>query len=65
MYGKIRERPTLSEVYTEQLILRGDLTAAEAEAIREKFQAKLQAAHTEVKSGPAADHRAMASAMRA
>jgi 2-oxoglutarate dehydrogenase E1 component len=52
MYSKIRERPTLTEVYTEQLILRGDLTVAETEALREKFQAKLQHAQEEVKSGP-------------
>jgi 2-oxoglutarate dehydrogenase E1 component len=53
MYRKIHERPTLTEVYTEQLILSGDLTVAEAEAIREKFQAKLQAAQEQVRSGPA------------
>jgi 2-oxoglutarate dehydrogenase E1 component len=52
MYRKIAERPTLSEVYTEQLIMRGDLTVAESEEIREKFQAKLQAAQQEVRSGP-------------
>ncbi len=52
MYSKIRERPTLTEVYTEQLILRGDLTVAETEAVREKFQAKLQAAQQEVRMGP-------------
>ena len=51
MYGKIRERPTLSEVYTEQLILSGDLTVAEHEAMVEKFQAKLQAAREESKAG--------------
>src|SRR5262245_27325896 len=52
MYSKIRERPTLTEVYTEQLILSGDLTVAEQEALVEKFQAKLQGALEEVKSGP-------------
>jgi 2-oxoglutarate dehydrogenase E1 component len=52
MYEKIRERPTLTEVYTEQLIMRGDLTAEDDEALREKFQAKLQAAQQEVRSGP-------------
>ena len=51
MYGKIRERPTLSEVFTEQLILSGDLTVAEHEAMVEKFQAKLQAAREESKAG--------------
>jgi 2-oxoglutarate dehydrogenase E1 component len=53
MYQKIAERPTLTEVYTEQLIMRGDLTVAESEEVREKFQAKLQAAQQEVRSGPA------------
>jgi 2-oxoglutarate dehydrogenase E1 component len=52
MYSKIKDRPTLSEVYTEQLILRGDLTADETEAIDHEFQAKLQAAQQEVKTGP-------------
>src|SRR5262249_17675121 len=48
MYRKIRERPTLTEVYTEQLILSGDLTTAETEALAAKFQAKLEAAKEEV-----------------
>ncbi len=53
MYRKIRERPTLSEIYTEQLILSGDLTTDESEALQAKFQAKLQAAQEEVRSGGA------------
>src|SRR5207253_4804159 len=44
MYRKIAERPSLTEVYTEQLVLRGDLTATECEAIDQKFQEKLQTA---------------------
>jgi len=52
MYAKIRERPTLSEVYTEQLIMRGDLTADETEAIDSEFQHKLQGALEEVRTGP-------------
>jgi 2-oxoglutarate dehydrogenase E1 component len=52
MYEKIRQRPTLTEVYTEQLIMRGDLTVAETEAVREKFEAKLQQAQQEVRTGP-------------
>jgi 2-oxoglutarate dehydrogenase E1 component len=52
MYSKIKDRPTLSEVYTEQLIMRGDLTADETEAIDEDFQSKLQAAQQEVRTGP-------------
>jgi 2-oxoglutarate dehydrogenase E1 component len=52
MYSKIKERPTLSEVYTEKLIMDGDLTADETEALDAEFQAKLQAAQQEVKTGP-------------
>jgi 2-oxoglutarate dehydrogenase E1 component len=52
MYSKIKDRPTLSEVYTEKLIMRGDLTADETEAIDSDFQAKLQAAQHEVRTGP-------------
>jgi 2-oxoglutarate dehydrogenase E1 component len=52
MYAKIRERPTLSEVYTEQLIIRGDLTADETEAIDKEFQQKLQGALEGVRAHP-------------
>ncbi len=52
MYGKIKDRPTLSEVYTEQLIMRGDLTADETEAIDEDFHDKLQTAQQHVRTGP-------------
>jgi 2-oxoglutarate dehydrogenase E1 component len=52
MYSKIKDRPTLSEVYTEQLIMRGDLTVDETEAIDADFQGKLQAAQQEVRTGP-------------
>jgi 2-oxoglutarate dehydrogenase E1 component len=52
MYSKIKDRPTLSEVYTEQLIMRGDLTVDETEAIDVDFQAKLQSAQQQVRAGP-------------
>jgi 2-oxoglutarate dehydrogenase E1 component len=52
MYGKIRGRPSLSSIYTEQLIMMGDLTVAETEAITEKFETKLQKALEEVRTGP-------------
>jgi 2-oxoglutarate dehydrogenase E1 component len=52
MYAKIKERPSVSEVYTEQLILRGDLSADETEAIDKAFQQKLQSAHAEVQDRP-------------
>ncbi|MFO0845148.1 MAG: 2-oxoglutarate dehydrogenase E1 component [Gemmataceae bacterium] len=53
MYSKIRSRPTLTEVYTEQLIMTGDLTVEETDAIRTKFEEKLQKSLTGVKAGPA------------
>jgi 2-oxoglutarate dehydrogenase E1 component len=53
MYGKIRGRPSLSSIYTEQLIMMGDLTVEETEAITEKFENKLQHALEEVRTGPA------------
>jgi 2-oxoglutarate dehydrogenase E1 component len=52
MYSKIKDRPSLTEIYTEQLIMKGDMTVAETEAMVEKFQAKLQSALEEVKTGP-------------
>jgi 2-oxoglutarate dehydrogenase E1 component len=52
MYSKIKERLTLTEHYTEQLIMRGDLTVEETEAIRKKFETKLQGALEEVRQGP-------------
>jgi 2-oxoglutarate dehydrogenase E1 component len=51
MYSKIKERPSLTELYTERLIMQGDLTVAETEAITEKFHAKLQSSLEEVKTG--------------
>lgn len=51
MYAKIKDRPGLSEVYTETLILRGDLTADEAQAIDQEFQVKLQHAIDDLKTG--------------
>ncbi|MGH9675579.1 MAG: 2-oxoglutarate dehydrogenase E1 component, partial [Candidatus Acidiferrum sp.] len=53
MYGKIRNRPPLSDVFNEQLIISGDLTVDETEAIKEKFEAKLQKTLDEVRTGPA------------
>jgi 2-oxoglutarate dehydrogenase E1 component len=52
MYGKIRGRPSLSSVYTEQLIMMGDLTVEETEAITQKFESKLQKALEEVRTEP-------------
>jgi 2-oxoglutarate dehydrogenase E1 component len=43
----------LSTIYNEQLVVMGDLTVDEAEALDSKFEAKLQAALNEVRAGPA------------
>lgn len=48
MYKKIKDRPTIKELYTEHLILRGELTVAEAETLAETFGEKLQAIYNEV-----------------
>jgi 2-oxoglutarate dehydrogenase E1 component len=53
MYSKIRARPSLSSIYTEHLIMTGDLTVAETEAITQQFEEKLQESLTDVKEGPA------------
>jgi 2-oxoglutarate dehydrogenase E1 component len=53
MYSKIRGRPTLSSIYTEQLIMTGDLTVAETEALTTRFEEKLQTALEEVKTAQA------------
>ena len=52
MYSKIHGRPTLTEIYNEQLIMTGDLTVEESEAIKSKFENKLQSTLEEVRTGP-------------
>ena len=64
MYRKIRERPTLTEIYTEQLIMQGDATVAVTEDIKERFQSKLQAALEEARRGPDPHLRPRESACR-
>jgi 2-oxoglutarate dehydrogenase E1 component len=53
MYAKIRGRPSLTEVYNEKLIMTGDLTVDETEAIKSKFENKLQKTLDGVRTGPA------------
>ncbi|MCI0638994.1 MAG: 2-oxoglutarate dehydrogenase E1 component [Gemmataceae bacterium] len=54
LYAKILERPSLSEVYTEQLIIRGDLTVEETQAIVQGFQERLEKSQEEIKQAPQA-----------
>lgn len=57
MYAKIKERPGLSEIYTEQLVMRGDLTVEETEAITQEFNEKLLKAQKETKERPTSGMR--------
>ncbi len=52
MYDRIKKQPKLTSVYQDQLIITGDLTANEAEAIDQKFENKLDESLHEVKQGP-------------
>jgi 2-oxoglutarate dehydrogenase E1 component len=52
MYDKIKKQPKLTSVYQDRLIITGDLTADEAEAIDQKFENKLDESLHEVKKGP-------------
>jgi 2-oxoglutarate dehydrogenase E1 component len=52
MYAKIKDRADISELYTEQLIMTGDLSTDEAEAVSEDFQGRLGSALEEVKTRP-------------
>ncbi len=53
MYSKIRSRPSLSTIFTETLIMSGDLTVDESEAMTKLFEDKLNQALDEVRTGPA------------
>jgi 2-oxoglutarate dehydrogenase E1 component len=51
MYEKIRNRISIRELYTEQLVMAGELSAREAETVAESFASRLQEVYAEVKSG--------------
>ncbi len=48
MYEKIRSRPGIRQIYTEDLIRSGELSADEADTIAETFRDKMQAVYDEV-----------------
>ncbi|MEO6807863.1 MAG: 2-oxoglutarate dehydrogenase E1 component, partial [Isosphaeraceae bacterium] len=48
MYKKIHDRPTIKEIYTENLIMSGELSVDEADTIAETFKEKMQAVYEEV-----------------
>ncbi|MBV8487345.1 MAG: multifunctional oxoglutarate decarboxylase/oxoglutarate dehydrogenase thiamine pyrophosphate-binding subunit/dihydrolipoyllysine-residue succinyltransferase subunit, partial [Planctomycetaceae bacterium] len=49
MYEKIRNRISIRELYTEQLVMSGELSSREAEAVAETFAEKMQEVYEEVK----------------
>ena len=49
MYEKIRNRISIRELYTEQLVMSGELSSQEAETIAETFAEKMQEVFEEVK----------------
>jgi 2-oxoglutarate dehydrogenase E1 component len=51
MYEKINGRLTIRELYTEQLVLNGELSSEEAETIADMFPEKMQQVLEEVKRG--------------
>ena len=51
MYEKIKNRISIRELYTEQLVMAGELSSQEAETIAETFEEKLQAVYEEVRRG--------------
>lgn len=51
MYGKIRDRPSVRELYTESLVMNGEMSSEEAETIAETFGEKMQEVYNEVHSG--------------
>ena len=65
MYEKIKNRISIRELYTEQLVMAGELTSQEAETIAEMFAEKMRRCSR--RSGaaaaePQADHRGFAGA---
>jgi 2-oxoglutarate dehydrogenase E1 component len=50
MYEKIKNRISIRELYTEQLVMSGELSSQEAETIAETFAEKMQEVYEEVKA---------------
>ena len=48
MYGKIRDRMTIRELYTEHLVMTGELSTDEVETIAETFRDKMEEKYREV-----------------
>lgn len=50
MYGKIKDRMSIRELYTEQLVMTGQLSSEEAETIAETYREKMEEVFNEVHS---------------
>ncbi len=57
MYRQIKDRPSISVVYTGQLVQRGDVKTEEADALKSKFQEMLHEEQAEVRGGPPRQRR--------
>jgi 2-oxoglutarate dehydrogenase E1 component len=55
MYGKIRDRMSVRELYTESLVMSGELSCEENETIHETFIERMQEVYDEVHSGNVPD----------
>ncbi len=51
MYEKIKNRISIRDLYTEQLVMAGELISNEAETIADSFAERLQEVHAEVRHG--------------
>ncbi len=51
MYGKIKDRMSVRQLYTESLVMSGELSTEEAETIAETFGEKMQEVYDEVHGG--------------
>ncbi len=51
MYEKIKDRPTVRDLYTKELVTRGELSGEEAETIAETFEERLREVFEEVRNG--------------
>ncbi len=51
MYDRIKDRITVRDVYTKQLVERGELSSEEAETIAETFEERLREVFEEVRKG--------------
>jgi 2-oxoglutarate dehydrogenase E1 component len=52
LYRKIKDRPSVSAVYTQKLVAGGTLKPEEGEELRRQFQEKLDLAQREMRQGP-------------